>query len=77
MMTDSNNADYWLQRLVIAAEKAADAPGERSRAAYLDLARHYRSMYLMVHGRARSTSLPFEAAARAAESGGAPLQWAA
>jgi hypothetical protein len=46
-MTDS---DYWLQRYATAIEKAVDAPGGRSRTAYLELARHYWSMHAMVSG---------------------------
>ena len=46
-MTD---ADYWLQRYATAIENAVDAPGERSRTAYLDLANHYWSMHMMVAG---------------------------
>ena len=46
-MTDP---DYWLQRYATAIENAVDAPGGRSRCAYLDLARHYWSMHLMVRG---------------------------
>jgi hypothetical protein len=46
-MTDS---DYWLQRYATAIENAVDAPGGRSRNAYLDLARHYWSMHMMVSG---------------------------
>lgn len=46
-MTDS---DYWLHRYATAIENAVDAPGDRSRTAYLDLARHYWSMHMMVRG---------------------------
>jgi len=46
-MTDP---DYWLQRYATAIENAVDAPGGRSRTAYLDLARHYWSMHMMVEG---------------------------
>lgn len=42
--------DYWLQRYAAAIESAVDAPGGRSRTAYLDLARHYWSMHLLVEG---------------------------
>ena len=51
-MTDS---DYWLQRYATAIEHAVDAPGGRSRTAYLDLAHHYWSMHMMVRGQAGSS----------------------
>ena len=54
-MTDP---DYWLQRYAAAIENAVDAPGNRSRTAYLDLARHYWSMHVMVSGPAGSTPAP-------------------
>jgi hypothetical protein len=41
---------YWLQRFAQAIESAVDAPGEQSRKAYLDLADHYWSMHVLVHG---------------------------
>ncbi len=50
--------DYWLNRFATAIESAIDAPGERSRNAYMDLARHYWAMHLMIHGRPASTPLP-------------------
>ena len=40
-----SNDDFWLDRLSETVEKAMAAPTERTRAAYLELARHYRSMY--------------------------------
>lgn len=46
-MTDP---DYWLLRYASAIENAVDAPGDSSRSAYLDLARHYWSMHMMVCG---------------------------
>lgn len=46
-MTES---DYWLQRYAAAIENAVDAPGNRSRTAYLDLANHYWSMHMMLAG---------------------------
>ena len=54
-MTDP---DYWLQRYAAAIENAVDAAGDRSRTAYLDLARHYWAMHMMVIGQPRSTPLP-------------------
>jgi hypothetical protein len=54
-MTDS---DYWLLRYATAIENAVDAPGDRSRIAYLDLARHYWSMHLMVRGQPQSPPGP-------------------
>ena len=37
--------DFWIGRLNYALDKAASAPSERARAAYLELARHYCSMH--------------------------------
>ena len=37
--------DFWLTRLSDALEKAVAAPSDRSRVAYLELARHYCSMH--------------------------------
>ena len=37
--------DFWIGRLNYALDKAAAAPSERARAAYLELARHYCSMH--------------------------------
>ena len=54
-MTDP---DYWLQRYATAIENAVDAPGDRSRTAFLDLARHYWSMHLMVRGQPLSSPTP-------------------
>jgi len=39
------NGDFWLDRLSETVENAMAARTERTRAAYLELARHYRSMY--------------------------------
>jgi hypothetical protein len=39
------NGDFWLDRLSDTVERAMAARTERTRAAYLELARHYRSMY--------------------------------
>ena len=50
-MAEPDPADYWLNRFATAMDKAASAPGEPSRTAYLELARHYWSMHGMVHGR--------------------------
>lgn len=69
-MTD---ADYWLQRYAAAIENAVDAPGGRSRTAYLDLANHYWAMHLMVRG------LPATAPAPGTGGGasGLVMRWAA
>jgi hypothetical protein len=69
-MTDS---DYWLQRYATAIENAVDAPGDRSRIAYLDLARHYWSMHLMVRGLPMSSP----AAGRGNKSNDLLMRWAA
>lgn len=42
---DYANGDFWLDRLSETVEHAVSARTERTRAAYLELARHYRSMY--------------------------------
>jgi len=41
----TSSRDFWLGRLNYALDKAAAAPSERSRDAYLELARHYRSLH--------------------------------
>ena len=70
--------DYWLRRLALAVEHAAAAPGIRSRAAYLDLARHYWSMHVMVHGQGQTSEFAIPELIDAAAMGSpAPLQWAA
>lgn len=38
--------DYWIERLAETVDKAIEAPSERSRLAYLQLARHYWAMHL-------------------------------
>ena len=50
-------SDYWLRRYETAVVNAADAPGERSRTAYLELAQHYWSMHAFVLRRVNSTPL--------------------
>lgn len=40
-----NHGDFWLDRLAETVENAMAARTERTRAAYVELARHYRSMY--------------------------------
>ena len=67
----TQSTDYLLDRFAGALENAIDAPGERSRSAYMDLARHYWSMHVMVHGGAACPP------ADASGGGGSPLQWAA
>jgi hypothetical protein len=69
-ITDCN---YWLQRYATAIESAVDAPGDRSRTAYLDLARHYWSMHMMVRGQ----TLPPPAAGRGNKSNDLVTRWAA
>ena len=70
---------YWLQRFAQAIESAVDAPGEQSRKAYMDLADHYWSMHVLVHGLPRSSKgRPLAAGARGPRSdNAAALQWAA
>jgi hypothetical protein len=53
-MAGADPTDYWLQRMAQAVEDSIGAPGEASRRAYMDLARHYWSMHIVVHGRSRS-----------------------
>lgn len=48
MVMMSNN--YWMLRHLDALENARRAQSEQSRAAYVDLARHYRSMHDWVSG---------------------------
>lgn len=48
-------SDYWLRRYESAVANAADAPGERSRTAYMELAEHYRSMHAFVLKRTKAT----------------------
>jgi len=54
-MTTSN--DFWIVRMSEVLEKAVGAPSERSRNAYLELARHYCSMHELLHG-TRRPALP-------------------
>jgi hypothetical protein len=70
---------YWLQRFAQAIESAVDAPGEQSRKAYMDLADHYWSMHVLVHGLPRSSkNRPSAAGASGPRSdNSAALQWAA
>ena len=42
---NATNAHFWLERLTETVEQAVAARTERTRAAYLELACHYRSMY--------------------------------
>ena len=71
-MAATDSTDYWLERFAGALENAIDAPGERSRTAYMDLARHYWSMHVMVHGGSASRPVSPQSI-----GGGALLQWAA
>jgi hypothetical protein len=71
--------EYWLQRFAQTIESAVDAPGELSRKAYMDLADHYWSMHVLVHGLPRSSRprrLAMGPGARRSESALA-LKWAA
>ena len=71
-------AEYWLHRLQHAVESAASAASDRSRAAFLDLACHYWSMQMMVHGRAPSDHPAVVSLMAAISSPAAPdLRWAA
>lgn len=54
----TTHPNYWLDRYTTAIESATNAPGERSRSAYHDLARHYWSMHQMVAGRNGSAPVP-------------------
>jgi hypothetical protein len=70
---------YWLQRFAQAIESAVDAPGEQSRKAYMDLADHYWSMHVLVHGlpnSARARKPGFGTGARHSNSS-LELKWAA
>ena len=42
--------DFWLRRLSYALDKASTASSDRSRLAYLELARHYRSLHELSDG---------------------------
>jgi hypothetical protein len=46
----SEGNDFWMARLSEVLAKAAAAPSQRSRDAYLELALHYCSMHELVHG---------------------------
>ena len=50
MAIGSSSKDYWVLRLAQAVESAIEAPTDRSRIAYLELARHYWSMHVMING---------------------------
>jgi hypothetical protein len=41
---------FWMTRASEALDNAVAAPSERTRAAYLELVRHYWSMHELVHG---------------------------
>jgi hypothetical protein len=71
-------AEYWLLRLQHAVESAASAGSERSRSAFLDLAGHYWSMHMMVHGRTQSDHPAVVSLMAAISSQATPeLRWAA
>jgi hypothetical protein len=46
----SEGKNFWMARLSEVLAKAAAAPSQRSRDAYLELALHYCSMHELVHG---------------------------
>ncbi len=70
--------DFWLKRLALAVEQAVAAPGERSRGAYLDLARHYWAMHVLVHGHSHTCEFRIaELIDAATKQVPATLQWAA
>ena len=50
--------DFWIHRLSEVLEKALAAPSERSRIAYLELARHYCSMHERANRRACRPEAP-------------------
>ena len=55
----TTSRDFWLIRLTDVLDKAVAAPSERSRAAYLELARHYCSMHVVADNRnARPAGAP-------------------
>jgi hypothetical protein len=69
MLTSSR--DFWLGRLTFALDKAAAAPSERSRDAYLELAHHYRSLHqLSDTGRTKATVVCQEEPAPFVATGG-------
>ena len=77
MTSDANK--YWLHRFAEAIEHAVDAAGEQSRSAYMDLADHYWSMHLLVHGAPRPIrirALPLRTPAAPGDAA-SPLRWAA
>lgn len=57
MAIGSSSKDYWVLRLAQAVENALEAPAERSRIAYLELARHYWSMHVMINGQHKHADL--------------------
>jgi hypothetical protein len=70
---------YWLERFAQAIENAVDAPGESSRRAYMDLADHYWSMHVLIHGQPRAEKNKVAAIAAGAGLGDRAhqLRWAA
>jgi hypothetical protein len=50
--------EFWISRLSEALDKALAAPSERSRLAYLELARHYCSMRELSRTPGRRASVP-------------------
>jgi hypothetical protein len=49
-MVISTSTAFWLTRLSQAVDSARNAPSNRSRIAYLELAHHYWSMHELVNG---------------------------
>jgi hypothetical protein len=56
-MTNTSQ-EFWIRRLSETLDKALSAPSERSRIAYLELARHYCSMRQLSEPRCRQASAP-------------------
>jgi hypothetical protein len=54
----TTSKDFWMHRLSEVLEKALAAPSERSRIAYLELARHYCSMHERADRRASRPDAP-------------------
>lgn len=51
MSIEINSSGYWVSRLAEAVDNGLVASNEPARNAYVDLARHYWSMHLMVNGK--------------------------
>lgn len=53
-----SSGEFWITRLSYALDKAVAAPSERSRIAYLELARHYCSMHELADRRSDRAAAP-------------------